>query len=299
MIGAHDLWPDTREQAIADALESSTGGVKARAGGWEFCLRNGADFAGTARVLDPWLQLSLRPAGVRRKLNSPGLPWRLLETNAALPGPGKLVVDARTQRLRALADVVLPKDDGHGDVAARVDEACRGLKRAVAWLACEWDGEDGEAEPDEQLGARLVERCREAGWPGKEQARGGLRIDLGECVPATIAAHGGRVRVAVGLARADDVPRASQRPLALFLAGLGAALRLLRPAVVDGEVVLEARFESLPSPTELARTFEACCVGVRTGAAETRALLDADLAKTYLALHGGAIRNATREMEDE
>jgi len=304
MIRAHDpasLWPDAREQTIHDALEVSASGVKPRAGGWDFSLRNGSDLPGAARLADSWLQLSLRPAGVRRKLTSPGLPWRMLETNATLPGNGKLVVDARTHRLYAAADVVLPEEAGHGDVPARVGDACRGLKLAVAWLACETDdvAEAPPAKKNDELGARLAERCREAGWPGKEQARGGLRIDLGERAPAIVSARDGGVHVSVGLAQTDDVPRASQRPLALFLIGLGAALRLVRPAVADGEVVLEAGFESLPSPAELARAFQACCVGVRTGAAEVRALLDADLAETYLALHGGAICNATRETEDE
>lgn len=257
---------------VESALRAAVTDLKPQRVGWEFALQNGRRIAGQARIAEDWLHLTACPGRVRRRPNSAGAAWALLEANGRLPGGARFALDPTSRELTIDAFVAL---------GAELGDACDGLVRGVSWL--------GGAEDDELPGDRepvdFVALGSEGGWPVNAHGSGRFTVSLDGAATAKI---GGR-RVSVEFVREDDVPPDARRAVALFLLELNHALRGARAARRAGAVVVEAHLSKQPSACELADALSACSVAAQQGADETRALLDEECARAYLDVRGTRI----------
>jgi len=257
---------------IEAGLRAAVTDLKPEHVGWSFGLQNGKRIDGQTRIAEDWLHLTASPGRVRRRPNSAGAAWALLEANGRLPGGARFALDPTSRALTIDAFVAL---------GAELGDACDGLVRGVSWLA----GAEDKDLPDDSPSIDFAALGNESGWPVTAQGSGRFTVNLDGPTTAKI----GNGRVSVEFMREDDVPTDARRAVALFLLELNDALRGARAARRAGAVVVEARLSKQPSAPELADALSACSVAVQLGAGETRALLDEECARAYLEVRGTRI----------
>lgn len=272
--------------------------------------------------LGDWLVLSGELSDAARSRSS----WDALRRTAASPGLAKLVIAPSARTLVLRADV--PTEDGI-DVAARAREARDGIKRLAEGCddgaeALSHNGTDDGAAfdkaqakeapsstrtvddaikiddtveadraPETGLGALVAE----AGWAFVQRAAGRLAIDLG--VPGQFhqaivePRNAGGCRVRVELARLGDVADETRAAVAVLLLTVAHVVRFVRAGAepLDGTtaVFVEVDIESAATSPEIHHALSALSVACRMAGREVKALMDLDLARSYLAARGWAV----------
>ena len=211
-----------------------------------------------------------------------GDPWRLLEWNALLRGGVRFALEPDgAAGLRA----DLPLDDG-ADVVQRVRQACCGFRQGARVFR----GNSGKGGRHRKAGPEaacdLAGLCTQAGWAHSVRADGTLAVplDVQEGFrQATVAVRpDGGVLLTVEVARTGPEARA----VALLLLSASRAVRMARPAAVDGALRLEAAFDTPPSTGEFAHALCALSVAWRLCGREAVALRQEALAKEYPGVAG-------------
>ncbi|MCX6538594.1 MAG: hypothetical protein NT151_06650 [Acidobacteria bacterium] len=250
-------------------------------------------------------------------------PWDALQGTAASPGSAKLVIAPAARTIGLRADV--PAEDGI-DVVARTREAREGMNRLAAGADDGADrlrqgyggppklyaraevpsysstdsraGESGRtAEADQAPEIDLGALAAEAGWAFVQRASGRLAIDLG--VPGQFhqaivePRNAGGCRARVELARLGDAADDTRTAIAVLLLTLAYVVRFVRAGAEprDGttSVFVEADIEHAATAPELHHALSALSVACRMAGREVKALMDPDVAHTYLAARGWAV----------
>jgi len=245
---------------------------------WTFALLNGARHAVHARIDDGWLWL-------RTDRREPIAVDRLCETlakNHALSGAAKLVARLdHDLELRA----ELPLDDDI-DLGARV-------RQAIAGFQSHWESPATPAVPGGEVAPADWKRCcEESGWPCTERTSGRLTVAL-ETTPvlhATIDPAGPGGDVFIDLEDFGAAPATCRAAAAGMLLEVNRLVRMARATFVERNGATHARFEvrfpDFPNPAELDAAFGSLSTACAFVTHELRALLNEDIARTFLAVRG-------------
>jgi hypothetical protein len=259
---------------------------------WAFTLSNGTEFDASARVDDGWLLLEA-PLDVEAE-PAPSRVWELLQWNATLGGGVRFALGPDGGGSRARAELPL---DEEVDLYRRVLETCAGLRTANHLL----ERDAGQAtldthEDDDLAPGRVLELCRETGWPVIEREPGLLAVDLdvpGTFSQATVEPRANQgvavvVPVLPGTVRYAESPApVCRQAVGCLLLRVCGVVRMARAAAEMRDGTPHARFEvvfeSQPCAAELTHAFAALSVACRLASREAAVLWsDEKIARAYV-----------------
>lgn len=295
------------EQAVASVLEKRAQAVR-RAGRqhWDFALSNGRPVQVSARIQDEWLVMHAPLTG------ETGNWWELLRLNGRINGSAKFALAGRTQPVCLRAEI--PTDE-EVDVPLRLHEWChafqfalerfhagQGVRSRSSKTAAKRPTKTSKPDHHGAGGFDLQALCEGTGWSFNQREDGSVAFDLTD-LSARESFHQALARkcapkgvsVSVELTACSDLSSASRRALSLMLLRASCSVRGVRAAVETrdhAEVVrFEAVYASPPSPTEFEHALGALAVACDLCGAETGALQDEAIAKTYLRLQLPAVKS--------
>ena len=296
-----------QEKWIAMTLEKCAASInQSRHGRWELELVNGKFVSAAATLLDGWLSID---APVSDRIDRADL-WRLLTLNASLVGPSKFVLMPDRRSVHVRSDISIAEEDDEFEVdgvsnpATRVQEACVGIKSALAHFHDEKrsDKHKSKRSSDNQEAAKpehLRRVCEDTDWKFTERSTGKFVIDLeaqGGFFQAIVEQRSRGAHVSAGIARWDALAESSRHALAVLLLRAGALVRMARPAIEEDETQIDARFEvafsELPRAFELGHALSALSVACSLCGREARAVQDENIAKEYLTIGSYISRRA-------
>jgi len=296
------------EQSVTTVLEKHAQAVR-RAGRqrWDFALSNGSPVAVSARIQDEWLVMHAPLTG------ETGNWWDLLRLNGRINGSAKFALAGRTQPICLRAEI--PTDE-EVDVRLRLHEGCNVFQFALERFHTGQGIRSRRAKTSAKMskpdhgsnGFDLQALCEGTGWPFNQREDGTLAFDLSNLSAresfhqALARTHTkGRVSVSVELTTCPDLSSASRRALSLMLLRASGSVRGVRAAVEtrnEAEVVrFEVVYASPPSPIEFEHALGALAVACDLCGAETVALQDEAIAKTYLRLQLPALKSQESVIE--
>ena len=207
----------------------------------------------------------------------------------------------RTQPICLRAEI--PTDE-EVDVPLRLHEACGAFQFAIERFhggqpARSRRSKLSNADHHSSNGFDLRTLCEGTRWSFNQREDGSLVFDLSaresfhQALAQTHAT--GSVSVSAELMGCTDLSSASQRALSLMLLRASCSVRSVRAAVETRDHAAVVRFEAVyptpPSPTEFEHSLAALAVACDLCGAETGALQDEAVARTYLRLQLPAVKS--------
>jgi hypothetical protein len=269
------------------------------AGYWRLALGDGLSLIASARQNEGFLLLNCY-TGVKVERDQ---LVSLVEGAMGFPATVKFVLSGSGSAVRVHAEFPLSEDFEAG--VERIREHLSGVEIASHWLhmwaSCPAATEGmalSERHTGQQAAANtltpaprcaLADLLKEAGWPYRERAGGGLLADLEtgkRFHQAEIDRCGSGTRFWVTFCRNDAFSDTAQQALCLYLLEANGALRYGRAFIERKANVIsagfEVRIESAPSATEAGHALAALSVACRQCAKETGMFTDDTLVGIYL-----------------
>ncbi len=218
--------------------------------------------------------------------------WKLLQLNSITPGGIKFAIYGGSRSIRLRSEIPLVEDKEI--LSHRILDACAGFEKALELCSRRADPGKRAAADREPAGVDLPGLCVEAGWVSS--SRSGLeivRLDVPDAFyEATLGDEDGRGLVAsTPLATGSGWPGECRVALGVLLLSVSGHMRMVRASAESTAqsrtaVQFEAVLRASPSGSELDYGLSALSVACRMFGKEVRALLDRNVANSYLETRG-------------
>jgi len=260
---------------------------------WRFTPRDNGGLRVTAQVDRSFLLLDA-PIDNGQNCQSNTLPtlWKLLRLNSITPGEVKFAIDGSLRSIRLRSEIPLVEDKEI--LSNRVLDTCAGFKKALELYSRGADHGKRSVAYREPTGVDLPSLCVEAGWVSS--SRSGLeivRLDVpDDFYEATLGEDEEWGLVAsTPLATGSGWPVECRVALGVLLLSVSGHMRMVRASVKSTDqsgsaLHFEAVMGASPSGRELDYGLSALSVACRMFGKEVRALLDKNVARSYLETRG-------------
>lgn len=262
---------------------------------WRPFASRAADISLRARMVDPWIEVTAMPTvGVPLTLSQ---AWSALRYNARRAGTVRLALtpgDAQAHLRGELYGCEADDLDGRiGALREDMEAAIRTRPDRGGTERSDLEADGTSVQPPAHDDERLVQLCKESGWPYVERASGHVEV----CIDCTSASYEARLELTgegalcavIDLVDAAALSTEARSAIALVLLYTSAVVRSVKGVLTrrDGAECagLAAACERPRSGADLDRALSALAVACGMAGREARALRHDALARNYLACH--------------